>query len=256
MRKVILVLVLLFISPVVASAEVLIVADEIPAMQVLAAQLKAGEGIESRIVVQKEMPPELSTYSAVIVYIHGALAKNAETAFINYTKAGGRLILLHHSISTRKRENQFWTPFVGVTLPYGALSDGGYAYFEGVKLQIVNLAPSSFITSRKMKWDGQTSWRGPREKAARERSAFTLPDTEVYLNHVITAPAKSLLGFKYLDAKTGKTYMESTAGWYRQSGKGWIFYFMPGHTAEEFREPMYAQMILNAVVWEPSDERR
>jgi len=73
--------------------DVLIVADEIPAMEVLAKNLKDAESIPSRIVTQTNLPPALAPFSAVVVYIHKGLAAAAERAFIDYTEGGGKLIV-------------------------------------------------------------------------------------------------------------------------------------------------------------------
>src|SRR4051812_22246108 len=100
-----------------SEAGVLIVADEFPAMEVVASRLKSEEHIESTLVPQKELPATLAPYEAVVVYIHGPLSETAENAFIDYTQAGGKLVLLHHSISSGKRKNTHWFKFLGVSLP-------------------------------------------------------------------------------------------------------------------------------------------
>ena len=92
----------------------MIVADEIPAMEIVAKALKIHENIASKIVLQTKIPNDLSAYMAVLVYIHKDLNPAAEKAFIDYTKAGGKLILLHHSISSLKRKNADWFAFMGV----------------------------------------------------------------------------------------------------------------------------------------------
>lgn len=228
---------------------VLIVADEFPAMQALAEKLKAAEGIDGTLVKQTEMPAELGAFPAVIVYIHGDLREQAERKLIDYANGGGRLILLHHSISSGKRKNQLWIPFVGVTLPFGEFADGGYRWIDPVTMEIVNLAPGEFITTHKVEWEGKTAYAsadlGGGEK---EYPSFTLHDTEVYLNHVFTGPHTILLGLKYRDAKTGKTYMQDRAGWYKRAGKGWVLYFMPGHSVNEFSHATYLRIVLNAVI--------
>src|SRR5258708_951786 len=71
----------------ISMAEVLIVADEFPAMEFLAGKLKAEEKITAKIVSQTELPASLAPFDAVVVYIHGALAEKAEDSFIYYTKA-------------------------------------------------------------------------------------------------------------------------------------------------------------------------
>jgi hypothetical protein len=60
------------------AADVLIVADEIPAMEALAKAMKAEEGIDSEIVTQAEMPASLADFRAVIVYIHQELYPEPE----------------------------------------------------------------------------------------------------------------------------------------------------------------------------------
>jgi hypothetical protein len=232
-----------------AAQPVLIVADEFPAMQVLAGKLKDGANLDSRIVKQTEMPQGLGQFQAVIVYIHGDIREQAERAFISYTKGGGKLVLLHHSISSGKRRNRYWIPFVAVNLPYGEFSEGGYKWIDPVTLEIVNLAPDHYITTHQVKYEAQIPYL--RSGAEKKLPGFTLAGTEVYLNHVFTEPRTILLGLKYNDAVTGKVYMEDTAGWYKRSGQGWIIYFMAGHTAQEFEHPAYGQMVVNAVVFKP-----
>ncbi len=232
------------------AAEVLIVADEFPAMKVLANKLKTAENINSRLIWQTNLPADLAPFAAVIVYIHKDLNEAAERAFIKYTQDGGRLLALHHSISSGKRKNKQWFKFLGVELPERDLSQGGYKWIEGVTLGIVDLAPQHFITTHKVKYPVQVAWE-PAGAKQETLPGFSLPNSEVYLNHVLTEPRTLLLGFRYADEKSGRIYCQSHAGWIRRSGKGWIIYLMPGHSALDFENPAYAQIVLNAVVWKP-----
>ena len=97
--------VLAFFASGSAWADVLIVADEFPVMQALASRLKSEENINSQVISQKELPSSLGQFEAVVLYIHGALGPKAEDAFIEYANGGGKLVLLHHSISSGKRKN-------------------------------------------------------------------------------------------------------------------------------------------------------
>ncbi len=234
-----------------AAPEVLIVADEFPAMQVLADKLKAQEGIASRIVAQTNMPADLSPYAAVIVYIHLKLDAAAERAFIDYTEAGGKLIPLHHSISSGKRKNASWFKFLGVTLPEGDVTQGGYKWIEGVTLDWVSLAPDHFIMTNRVNYPKRITYA--REGAAdeRPRPGFTLKNSEVYINHTLTGPHTLLMGFKYTDPTTGRVFMHDRAGWLKRAGKGWIIYFQAGHSAADFEEPAYARILANAVIYQP-----
>ncbi len=236
----------LLASSRLAAAEVLIVADEFPAMEIVAQRLKQDEGIASTIIKQDDMPAELGKYSAIIVYVHKKLADAPAKAMVDYTNAGGKLVALHHSISSGKRENKHWFPFLGVDLPKGDVEQGGYKWTEGVTLQVVNLSPNHFITTHKVNYDAQIPYRNDQK-----RPGFTLEDSEVYLNHTFTGPRTILLGLKYTDAKTGKTWMQDTAGWLKPSGKGWLVYLMPGHRAQEFQNPAYSRIVLNAVIFKP-----
>jgi hypothetical protein len=235
------------------AAEVLMVADEFPAMHVLADKLKAQDALTSRVVAQTNLPPDLSRFAAVVVYIHGKLLEPAERAMIAYTEAGGKLVPLHHSISSGKRANRFWFKFLGVTLPTGEVSSGGYKWTEGVTIQCVNLAPAHFITTNRIAYPARIAWHGveadPRDQAL---PGFILHHSEVYLNHKLTDPRTLLLGLSYTEAASGQVYEQRHAGWIKPAGKGWIVYLMPGHSTLEFEDPTYARLVANAVVWRPT----
>lgn len=216
-------------------ADALIVCDEVPAMQVLARQLEQRVHLTSEIVSQDHLPPSLSGYSSVLVYIHKDIVESAEMAFIAYAKGGGKLVLLHHSISSGKRKNKEWLPFLGVELPTQAFDEGGYKYFDPAKFDIINLAPGDPVTTKNVVYPSHQPDR------------FELRDTEIYLNHVLTGDHTILLGLRYLEPKSGKLYTQSTMGWYRPTERGEVYYFMAGHRAEDFEDPAYAQIISNAV---------
>src|SRR3954462_5428827 len=107
------------------SPAVLIVADEIPAMEVLAKQLDARVHAVATIVKPDAVPAALTSFKAVLVYIHRDLPEPAEKAFVGYAENGGHLILLHHSISSGKRKNATWFPALGIALPTGDFEAGG-----------------------------------------------------------------------------------------------------------------------------------
>jgi len=266
-----LVCVLLLLVASAASAEVLIVADEIPAMRTLARELKAEENVDSQIISfahpnkkgempdtagasGTNLPPDLSSYQAVIVYIHGDLAENAENAFIDYATNGGKLVLLHHSISTGKRKNPHWFPFLGVELPEGDLEHGGYKWIENsnVTWSIVNLAPKNFITTNKVVYPEKIPYTSTTTATPHDGlPGFTFHGDEVYLNHLLKGPHTLLLGFKYTDATTGVTYMQDRAGWIKSAGKGWVIYLMPGHHVWDFEDAAYSRIVLNAIIYKP-----
>ena len=231
-------------------ANVLIVADEIPAMQVLAEGMKRLEGVESRIVRQTDMPAELRAYDAVIVYIHGRLEEGPELALLRYAEESGKLILLHHSISSGKRANKHWLPKLGVELATGEVEAGGYKWIEGVTLEVCNIAPRHAVTSTGVAYPMKAAFTDARGRQSM-RDGFRLEHSEVYINHRLTGKRTTLLGYRYVDAATGKVWTQPTAGWLMRLGKGHVLYFMPGHTEQEFRNPSYLRIVTNAVTWKP-----
>ena len=237
MRRALLVLILA--CPLFAAKSILIVSDGVPT-QILAVQLKS-RGIDSEIVSADRIPAKLSAYPAVIVYLRDVLADAAEKAFIAYANSGGRLIALDQSISSQKRKNPAWLNFLGVSLPEGDAAHGGYRFFSGVNVTIVNLAPDNWITTHEVHYDERTQYRGA------DREALELPATGIYVNQLLDGPRTVLLGLKFRDEKTGASFEQDIAGWYKKTGKGSVMYFMPGHNGREFEEPAYAQILANAV---------
>ena len=233
----------LFGLPAIAATDVLMVADEIPAMEVLAKQLKTRIGATSEITTQDKMPADLSVYPVVMIYIHKSIGEPAEKAFIAYTKNGGKLFLLHHSISSGKRQNKEWFPFLDISLPSQPYAEGGYKYFDPADFDVVNLARGNYITSHDVKFPDKVMFDG------KETPGFAVKDTEVYLNHVFSGPRTMLLGIKYTDKTTGKVYEQPTAAWYRPGGRGMVFYFMVGHKPSDYDNPVYAQILANAVTF-------
>jgi hypothetical protein len=220
---------------------VLIVADEVPAMEVLAKELGTRAHAAATVVKQPELPPSLAPFRAVLVYIHGGLAEATEKALLGYAEAGGNLVLLHHSISSGKRKNPAWLPALGVTLPAGDFDAGGYKYIDDATWDVVNLAPGHPIT-RGIKFPKEIAYRD-----GKKHPGLTLDGTEIYLNHALEGPRTVLLGLRYQDPKSSKLYEQDTAAWTRPLGKGRVTYFMPGHKKTDFENPVYAQLIANAV---------
>lgn len=235
----------------VAAGNVLIVADEMPQMELLVKILKTRANTTAELVKQTDMPADISGYPAVFVFVHHELLESAEKPMVDYANAGGRLIVLHHSISWARAKNKYWFPLLGMRLtPPGDPEQGFYKWIDPVTYTVVNLAPGNYITSHNVKYESKTSYKssdlGTPEQ---EYPSFTLKDAEVYLNHMFTdAKDKTiLLGFKWQDPKTGKVWMQDRAGWYKKAGKGWVIYLQPGHSITDFDNSAYSQIVLNTL---------
>gem|GEM_PF-5417289 len=165
--------------------DVLIVADEFHAMQMLASHLEADTKVHTRNIGQLAMPASLASYRAVRVYLHGELQVPAEHKFIEYAKGGGTLILLHHTITSRKRENKNWFNFLHIELPAPPFADCGYMHFDPVTFQAVNLAAGNPGATKGVTYDQKTAFSAEVE-SGKTLLATSFPDTEVYVNHVLS----------------------------------------------------------------------
>ena len=245
------------------SKNVLIVMDEREQMEVLADIMKEKGGITSTIVDQAGLPDDLSSYDAIIGYIHDKVEKNAELAIIDYTKKGGRFVCLHHSISSKKVVNPQYLDFLGIRLD--GLEDrknptthgGHYAYRNPAELTIVKLNSNHFITNNNINWDERISYI-PSEQPSIEKEfpAFTIKRAEFFLNHKFTDGRDKtvLLGFKCRDDRNGIVFMQDRAGWIKKQGKGHIIYLKMGHYVEEFKNPNVSQLCINAILWSPETD--
>jgi Trehalose utilisation len=228
--------------------DILIVADEIPAMEVLAKAFRDSEQLDCKIIKQAEIPTSLADYQAVIVYIHKELLVDAEKKFIDYTKNGGHLICLHHTISTFKKTNKDWLNFLGVELPKKDVKEGGYKYVGNINMEVVNLAPKHFITTNKIKYPTKIAYTREGETKEEKLDGFELPNTEAYINQNSLSPRIILMGLRFKD-KTDQIWMQDQAVWYMPVEKGWLFYSQPGHAVSDFENQVYARIIMNAVLY-------
>jgi hypothetical protein len=242
-----------------AARRLLIVADEAKAMQVLAEFLKAEGGYASTIVDPKDLPADFGGYEAVFMYIHGPMQPATERALVGYAQGGGRLVLLHHAVASARLKNPEFLRLVGVHIPPRDDPKLPWRVIEGIPYVFVNLAPRHYVTTHKVTYDRTVEYQSSdAPSAAGQFPALELAGTEVFLNqHFTDGREKTVLaGFRVVDPKTGAVIMQDRAAWYKPAGRGWVFYFQPGHRAEDFQNRRYAQMILNSLTWKPGMEAR
>ena len=236
-------------------SDVLIIQDELPQMKVLAKFLREEGRLSVTIVDQQSMPEDISAYKAVIVFIHKDLLEKTERAIIEYTSSGGKLVCLHHSISSKKALNKFYFDFLGMCLDKGPMETGGYKW-KACSWSLVNLNSRHFITNSGVDWDEKVAYT-PSDYPSSERKypSITLKeDSEVFVNHKFTDGREKtvLCGIIYRDMESGKTYMQDRGAWIKKQGKGTIVYFMPGHAVSDYENRNISQIILNAVTWSPT----
>lgn len=246
--------------------DVLIIQDEMPQIDVLAAFLEEHGDKDVQVIDQAGLPNDLSRYEAVLLFVHNDLDESTEEAVIDYTRKGGRFICLHHSISSGKAKNRSYFDFLGMRLDHPERSaeavepGGGYGWRheetngDNVTLTLVSLHSKHYITNHQVDWGEAIPYvvsDRPSEEAL--YPSISLENSEVYLNHKFTDGREKtvLMGLTYFDDRVGKVFMQDRAGWTKRAGDGEIVYLMPGHSVSDYRNRNVAQMVLNAIEWEP-----
>ncbi len=79
----------------------------------------------------------------------------------------------------------------------------------------------------------------------------------MFINHRFTDGRQKtvLCGLVYHDVESGKTYMQDRGAWIKKQGKGTIVYFMPGHAASDYENKSISRIVLNAIMWSPTQGR-
>lgn len=241
----ILILPLLFFS--CTQKKILIIADEWPQMEAMASHLDEHGDYDIQKAEQDQIEFDLSEYDFVFMYIHKPIVRDVERAFIDFTNAGGSLIILHHGIASSKMENPAWLNFLGIELfprehhefPWGVIGHTTHT--------MVNLYPGHFITSNGINYDKTIPFHSEYDTIFHgDFPAFDLPDTEIFLNQCIKDDQiKVLFGFKSAEGSR----MQPTSGWYKQSGKGMVFYYQAGHSVADYENPNFIKVILNTLEW-------
>lgn len=234
--------------------QLLIVADQLAPMEVLADGLRKNGPYNVKYIQQNDLDSDLSQYHAVFMYIHNKMAPQTEKILIDYATGGGRLIILHHGIASARVNNPDWLKLTGIYLAPRNDKERPWKVISNTTHTIVNLHPNHYITSHKVKYERQIEYQpSDHPSIAKKYPAIDLHDTEVFLNQQFTDGREKtiLLGFHCTDPKTNKTYMQDRAGWYKKTKKGWLFYLQPGHKKQDFQNKSYLQIILNTLSWKP-----
>ncbi len=237
---------------------ILIVADEAEPMKALADVLQAEGKYQTKYVGQKLLPQDLSDYTAAFMYIHGRMTRRTETKLIDYTNGCGRLIILHHGIASGRAANPEWLRFTGMYIAPRNDPKHPWKVVGNTTHTLVNLQPRHYITSHKVTYDRTVEYRSSDSPSRPAKyPALDLKNTEVFLNqHFTDGREKTVLfGFR-AETAAGETIMQDRSGWYKPSGKGWVFYLQPGHSASDFKNRGYSQIILNCLAWQPKTQAK
>ena len=230
---------------------ILILADDWPPMTKLSDFLTQTQLFKIDTLSQEHVTSRLHHYNSVFMYVHKPLLKNVEKALIDYTVNGGRLIVLHHGIASAKLENPEWLRFVGIDLYTGKNHVHRWNVLHETRHTVVNLVPDHFITSNNIIYTKKIHFETDYADSLKGTyPAFDLENTEIFVNQRFTknSERKVLFGFKAADSNL----MQPTSGWYKSAGKGWLFYYQPGHSPTDFADKNFKQILLNTLLWQPT----
>lgn len=248
-----------------AQAEkVLIVADEWEQMEILEQFLEEQGRFEVEKTEQNDMPADLSSYAAVIEFVHRLLNDEPAQQMITYTRNGGRTIVMHHGVSAAKKKTKGWYDFLGMELDRTEKAENYYEWVHGVDYYLVNLQPEHYITSHKVNYPEQVEYRSSDTPSVpKTLPALLIENSEIFINHQFTDAREKivLFGFKSKEIPESETenkripqtdspIMQDRGGWYKPAGKGYVFYLQPGHAATDM-DTNYCQIIMNCITWKP-----
>lgn len=244
---------ILLVTPATAQTKVYAVHDTPEPMEALRGSL-ARLGIQVILEDQKSFARHMASLhpSAVFMYIHNEFDPAVEDFLISYAERGGRLIVLHHGMASGKMRSKRWPEFLGVRILPRDDPRFPWKVLRGNYL-LVNLRSDHWITKHGVSYPKTIDYTpSDAPSISQQLPAIELPDTELFHNQLFTDGRRKtvLLGMK--GEVDGQTVMQDRGGWTMPAGKGWVFYFQPGHFARDFEEPNYARILANTIQWKPS----
>jgi len=234
--------------------QLLIVADDAAPMEALTKGLQSKGNYNIQYNEQDNLAENLSSFHAVFMYIHTLMTPRTEKILIQYAQQGGRLIILHHGIASGRIKNPDWLKLTGIYMAPRNHPTRPWKVIANTTHTMVNLQPNHYITSHQVKYDRTIEYKSSDSPSQPESfPALDLKNTEVFLNQQFTDGREKtvLFGLHCVDPDTGNVYQQDRCGWYKHTGKGWVFYYQPGHSAGDFEHPAFLQIILNTLTWQP-----
>ncbi|MBD3351460.1 MAG: hypothetical protein GF364_08230 [Candidatus Lokiarchaeota archaeon] len=213
--------------------------------------------------VKKYDPPCIITYNKNLIR-----TKNIN-AIKEYCDKGGKLIALHHNVSSMMMRQPEWLEMMKVKIEKGEKAEYPWSVIEGGDLYLTNLAPDSIITTNEIKYkDSVPAINLPiepnkvvtthelltkdqkQEYHSREKEpAILFNKSEYFINHVLLPePERTLLfALYFIDEASGREFISNNGGWKMPFGQGTIYYLMPGHSVHDYNDT-YCKIIRNCIM--------
>jgi len=201
---------------------------------------------------EDRLPADLSRYRGVFMYIHPTLQPGTADKLINYTQAGGRMIIPHHGIASSKTRNPDWLDFVGIRIAPRDAPDRPWRVVADTTHTFVDLCPEHYITSHGVVYSDKQLFSAGADAPETLLPALRFADTEVFVNqqHMTGRNKTILFGSHCIEPDSGHVICQPDTGWMEPIENGWIFYFQPGHRPQDFQHPAYRQILLNCLTWD------
>jgi len=205
----------------------------------------------------------------VITYNKNLYSKKNLDALINYCNKGGKLITLHHNISSMMLRRPEWLEFTGIEITKGKKVKYPWSVIEGGDLYMFNINPGHAITWENIEYTDQAPLyalevnpnsttltyeldenQQEQIKPLEKQPAILFKESEYFINHIpLPDPNRELLfGLYFTDQKSGRKFFSANGGWITKKGKGTLIYLMPGHGKSDYNE-MYCRIIKNCLIF-------
>jgi type 1 glutamine amidotransferase len=204
--------------------------QSLPESRDIMKKLGAANGFDVTLTEEAEKhitPENLKNLDVIVFYTTGELPLSDEQkkAFLDFIRSGKGFVGIHSATDTFYK----WPE-------YGEMIGGyfdGHPWTQNDTVTITNLDPKSPITGH---WE----------------ESFTLTE-EIYqykeFNKDKVTVTMSLDKSKTDMNKKGVKATEFPLAWYRDYGKGRVFYTALGHRPEVWRDQRFQKMIVNALKW-------
>ena len=211
------------------------------------------QGNEITRFAESDAHDGLAGFDAGFMYIHKPLEADVERSLMSYADGGGRLIVLHHGISSSNLKNPEWLSFTGIHLEPKDAPTSPWKVEGNSEHALVNLNPGHYVTSNGVDYTESREYTSSDSPSAGgEYGAVVFESTEFFRNqHIADGREKIVLFGSRCDvAETGEVVMQDRGGWLKRTGSGWLFYFQPGHEAADFENRDYLQILHNCLTWD------
>lgn len=209
-----------------------------------------------------------SNPACVIVYNKNLMGRLNVKAIKKYCAQGGKVITLHHNVSSMMLRRPEWLDFVQVYIKRGDDAEYPWSVIEGGDLYLTNLQPNSEITTEGIEYDAEVPELNLREDPSKmvlthelkgeakteyqerkKEPAIEFKKSEYFINHVpLPNPQRTLLfGVYFKDPESGRMFISNNGGWKMPYKKGMIYYFMPGHAIHDYHQ-QYCSIIKNCIL--------